>query len=823
MFLTLKCSAKKRSLYRLTGRNFENGIPPLKIGKSISNRQRKKGGTAGLNTSVGLNVQRKEAWDKVTGQAAYTDDLPVSGTLCARLCVSPVGHARILSIDTAKAEALEGVRAVVTGRDCPELFGVLLRDRPALAQGKARYAGEPVAIVVAVDEPAAQRGVGLVEVSYESLPVLLNASQALMPGAALVHEHPEQYQKEMTDLYPRAGTNVASSYRIRKGNAAAALEGCEVKISKRFSLPPSDHLAMEVRAARAEIGADGTVHITTSSQSPYAVRTQLSDALGIPAGQIQVLVPFVGGGFGGKASVMPEILAYLAARKVNGRAVRLVLSREQDMESAPCRLGLEAEVTLGADRSGQLRAAQISFYLDCGAYADISPYMAKAAAADCTGPYRIENLSCEAMCVYTNHTYATSYRSFSHESYAFCMERAMDILARELHTDPLELRLMNALRPGDLTPTRVECTRSLIGDLPACIRKLKTLSNWDGGQAAPIKPHTVKAMGAACFWKAPNPPTDAVSGALITFNSDGTLNLNTGVVEMGSGSQTHLAQILAEKLKLDASQVHVSMGVDTRLAPKHWKTVASLTLYMAGQAVVRAADDLLAQLRQNGAAVFRRSPDEIEVVGGRVFVRDNPAAYVLLKDIAEGFKAQDGSSLGEPVLGRGGFMLKGLSQLDPVTGRGKTGPAWTVGAQAVELELDTETYTYRVLSASTVMDVGKVINPAAMEAMVAGGMAMGLSMASREAFFYDDAGVPTTPNLRTYKLLHIGQEPDYRTGFVETPQQDAPYGVRSFFEHGIIGIPAALGNALAAALGKEVSRLPLTPETLWRLSGEGGV
>ncbi|MEL7603514.1 MAG: molybdopterin cofactor-binding domain-containing protein, partial [Bacillota bacterium] len=247
----------------------------------------------------------------------------------------------------------------------------------------------------------------------------------------------------------------------------------------------------------------------------------------------------------------------------------------------------------------------------------------------------------------------------------------------------------------------------------------------------------------------------------------------------------------------------------------HWKTVASLTGYMAGNAVMRAADDLIAQLRNNGALAFGCSEEEIEVTRGRVYRRDNPENFISFGDIVNGYTAPDGTSIGEPALGRGGFMLKGLTTLDPRTGKGKTGPAWTLGAQMVEIEVDVSEYTYRILSANTVIDIGKVINPDAMRSMVMGGMAMGVSMASREAYHYDENGALSTPNLRTYKLLHIGQEPLYRVDFVETPQEDSPYGVRSFSEHGIIGIPAALGNALSAALHHEVNRLPLTPEMLW--------
>lgn len=770
--------------------------------------------------AIGKNIQRKEAWDKVTGKARYTDDLPETGILSARLLTSKYAHARILHIDISEALELNGVKSVLTGSDCPELFGPLVLDRPALARDVVRYAGEPVAMVVAKDEPTAEQAVRLIKVEYEQLPVILTPLQALADGAYLIHSKTNGYRKVSTDIYPEAGTNIASRYRMRKGDIKEAFDRCEFIVRQRFFLPPSDHLAMEVRTARAEISSEGAVLITTSSQSPYAVQNQISKAFLIPSGQIHVHVPFVGGGFGGKAPVTLEILAVLASRSVGGKAVRVTIPREQDMVSAPCRIGLEADIRIGANKEGIIQAMELTYFLDCGAYTDISPYMTKAIAVDCTGPYHVENLSCDAMCVYTNHTYATSYRSFARESCTFCIERAMDMLARKCALDPLELRIKNAIRPGSLTPSQVLCTPSLTGDLTQCLNKVKLLSEWDGGNAVTIKQDTVRAKGIACLWKTETPPTDAVSGALITFNPDGSVNLITGVVEMGSGGQTHLAQILAEKLRIDPKQVHVVMEVDTRAAPKHWKTVASMTEYMAGHAVVRASDDMIEQLRINGAQALGCPAEEIEVANGRVYSRKNPENFIAFKDIVHGYKAPDGSSIGEPVLGRGGFMLKGLTALDPQTGKGKTGPAWTLGAQVVEVEADLKTCTYRIISASTVMDVGRVINPESMRSMVAGGMSMGISMASREAFSYNAEGIPQAPNLRTYKLLHIGQEPDFRVSFVETPESESPYGVRSYSEHGIIGMAAALGNALSAAFGAEFTSLPLTPEKLWRVLSE---
>ncbi|MEA4871749.1 MAG: molybdopterin cofactor-binding domain-containing protein, partial [Synergistaceae bacterium] len=307
----------------------------------------------------------------------------------------------------------------------------------------------------------------------------------------------------------------------------------------------------------------------------------------------------------------------------------------------------------------------------------------------------------------------------------------------------------------------------------------------------------------------------------VTCNPDGSFNLHTGGVEMGSGGQTLLAQIFAEKLKIDASLVHTVLPVDTRTSPEHWKTVASMTAYMAGNAVERAADDIIAQFRHTGALVFGCSESEVEVAHSRVYRKKNPEQFLQYKDVVAGYKSKEGESIGEPVFGRGGFMLKGLSKLDRITGEGRPGPSWTVGAQVVEVEADREEMSYRILSATTVLDAGCVINPKAMREMVAGGMAMGLSLASREAFEFEENGVLMTPNLRTYKLMHIGAEPEYRVGFVETPEEGAPHGTRKFTEHGIIGMPAALSNALSAAFEVDIDTLPLTPEMLWEKKLEG--
>lgn len=774
-----------------------------------------------IKTGIGVSVVRKEAWDKVSGDAKYTNDFYSTGSLTAKIVTSTCSHGIILHIDTEKARALPGVRAIITGNEFPVLCGPLLRDRPPLAQGKVRYYGEPVALVVAENEFIASQAVFLIQVEYEPLPVVNAPSEAIRPGAVLIHEHLVGYQTAEKDICPEPGTNICDRRKIRKGDLQKGFSECGVIEEASFTLPQSDHIAMEPRAAQAKILADGTVLIRSSSQSPYEVRTELCHVFGLEEGKVIVKVPFVGGGFGGKAPVQLEFLAYMASKAVGGKEVRIANSRENDMVSSPCRMGLQATIKLGASPDGMLKAVQMIYQIDTGAYSDIGPRLAKAIAVDCTGPYHIENVWCDALCLYTNHPYATSFREFGHASYTFCMERMMDKLARRLQMDPAAFRERNALAPNQTTPTQVKATLSSIGSLPACIQKLKELICWSEGERIPLPGDKIRAKGIACFWKNSVPQVNAVSGVFLTFNEDGSINLNCGCVECGPGMKTTAAQILSEKLNMDINRIDVNMGVNTKYSPKHWKTVASMTTFMVGRAVLRAADDALRQLKNLAAAILRCPPENLYVAEEMVRVKSDPALFLSFRDLVHGYQYANGNAVGGQILGRGSFIMSDLNDLDKETGKGKPGPYWTVGAQAVEIEFDRKEYAYRLIKAATVIDAGKILNPKMAEALLKGGMCMGLGLGSRESFQYGPDGKALDTSLRSYKVLHFGETPQYLTGFVETPQLDSPYEARGLAEHGIIGIPAALGNALSLAAGAEMDKLPLVPETIWAIK-QGG-
>ncbi|MBI6872066.1 xanthine dehydrogenase family protein molybdopterin-binding subunit [Clostridium aciditolerans] len=769
---------------------------------------------------IGKSVPRKESLDKVTGAARYTDDYDIPGLLHARMVTSPYAHAKIKSIEYANALKASGVRAVLTGQYFPQLIGSTIVDRPPIAIDKVRYNGEPVAVVVADSEAEAEKAAQLIKVEYEALPVVNSPREAIRKDAPLVHEKLGEY-KIIDEAFPEANTNIANRTKIRKGDIKKGWSKSEVTVEASFSFPPSDHAAMETRSVRAEILPDGKVIIYSASQAPFVIKKLISYFFKVDPGKVIVNVPLVGGAYGGKTAIQLEFIAYLCSKAVGGRQVKLTNTREEDLITSPVHIGLDAKIKLGCTKAGKLTAAEITYLFDGGAYSDRAVIISRAAGVDCTGPYNIENIWCDSLCLYTNHPYASAFRGFGHPELTFPIERTMDILANKLGMDPLELRLRNAIIPGDTSPTQTLLNKSNLGNLPKCIQRLAELIHWEEGKLVETQDGKVRAKGISCFWKNSNTALNAGGGAILTFNPDGSINLICGAVELGQGTKTALAQILAEKMKMNVDQIHVVMEVNTQTAPDHWKTAASRSILLVGRAILRAAEDAINQLSRIGAIALRCSPDELDVGGGRVFLSDNPEMGIEISKIAFGYTYPNGNSVGGQVIGRGSYVLKHLTILDPETGKGNPGPEWTVGAAAVEVEFDKKEYTYKIIKAACVVDAGKVINAEAAKGQISGGMNLGLSFASRESFLFTDKGIIQNKQLRTYKILRFGENPEYLVAFIETPQIDAPYGARGIGEYGVIGMPAALANSLSNAAQVSLNQLPLIPELIWKAKGGG--
>ncbi len=768
---------------------------------------------------IGKSIPRTDARDKVSGRTRYTDDSWLPGMLHAAVVSSVHAHADIASIDTEAARKMPGVRGVFTGADFPVLVGLYLGDKPPLAQGRVRYFGEPVAVVVADTERQALAASRKIAVDYRALPVLHSPKEALSPEAPVLHPRMEEYV-HIPAILPEPGSNIANRTKIRKGNVDDAFSEAEVIVEGEFEFPPADHAAMEPRITIAEIQKNGQVIIRTSTQSPYGVRIIMSRCLAIPIHKITVIAGPVGGGFGGKAGIQLEPLAYLLSRELEGRPVRLANTREQDLVGSPGAPGLNSRVKLGARSDGTLLAAEIEYLFDSGGYADYAVNVSRAAAYSCSGPYRIPNIRTDSLCVYTNHPFATAYRGFGHIEMSYSIERGMDLLAEKLGMDPLELRLKNAVQPGDRTPSN-NVLDGNTGDLKECLRRAAAAVEWSKGTHSRVEEHLVRAKGISAFWKAPAIPTFTDASAVLSFNEDGSCNLVTGAMEIGQGTLTGLAQIVAEALKMDPEMVYVVPEVMTDRSTHDWTTAASRTLFMVGRAALGAVEDAVAQLKQVASGPLRCPVEDLRVADGRVYLADDPDNGLPLSEVCLGYVYPNGNAVGGPVIGRGRYIARHLSRLDPETGEGRPGLEWTLGAEAVEVEVDLRDGSYRILKSACAMDVGKVINPALARGQIVGAMAMGIGYTTREAFDFDGRGRVLNNKLRDFKILRYGEHPEYVVDFVETPQQDGPFGARGLGEQGIIGMPGALASAFSRAVGAQLHRLPITPEYLWAEGGRG--
>ena len=763
---------------------------------------------------IGKSFPRKDGLDKVYGRQSYVNDSNPPGLLYVALKVSSHAHAKIVSMDTAEAIKASGVRAVLTGEDLPFSLGLYLGDKPPLARGKVRHYGEPVAAVIADSEEEAREATKLIKVEYEQLPLIKSPRAALAADAVLIHEAMGEYN-HIPAILPEKGSNIANRTKIRKGNIVKGFEEAEVVIEESFSFPPGDHVAMEPRVTIASINPDGQVILHSATQAPFVVRSLMSTFFNIPVGKITVIAPPIGGGFGGKAGIQLEALAYLLSKAVGGRPVKLVNTREQDLVSSPGHIGLEATVKLGCKKDGQLVAAELTYLFDSGAYADYAVNVSRAAAIACTGPYNIPNVWCDSLCVYTNHPFATAYRGFGHIELAFAIERALDILAEALSIDPVELRLINAIQKGDTTPTQSIMDENT-GDLRECIRRVTNLMDWKDGDRIVISENIIRAKGIGCLWKAPAMPTNTDAGAILTFNEDGSMNLQCGITEIGQGTKSTLAEIIAEGLKTTPDKVHVVMEVNTQTSPHDWATAASRSLMMAGKAALEAVEDVKNQIKKTAAAVLRCPEADLEIANDRVFIKDEPSIGLMIRDVALGYVYPNGNAIEGQVIGRGRYISRRITGVDPETGQGHPALEWTMGAEAVEVEVDLSDYSYKILKSACVMDVGKVINPALARGQIVGSMSMGLGYASSEGFIFNSREQVVNDDLRSFKVMRYGEEPEYLVDFVETPQGDGPFGARGLGEQGVIGIPGALANALSRAVQSPLNQLPLTPESIWK-------
>jgi CO/xanthine dehydrogenase Mo-binding subunit/aerobic-type carbon monoxide dehydrogenase small subunit (CoxS/CutS family) len=767
---------------------------------------------------VGGEANRVDAMAKVTGSATFVHDMTLPGMLHARILTSPHAAAKIRKIDTSKARSMPGVRAVLTGTDLPYKVGLYMQDKDVLARGVVRHQGEAVAAVAAETVEQARAACEAIEVDYEPLAAVLDAHAGIKPGAPVVHPDLANYSWMKGVFFPEAGTNVAHHQKIRKGDVARGLAEADRVFEFRFENPPVQHVPLETHTAIATARADGEVEIITSAQSPFAVRYLFCHTFDMPLHKVRVKVPYVGGGFGGKAGIHLEPLVYCLSKAAHGRPVKIVATREEEFNTLPSRQGLNSVVKTGVTKDGKITALEIEYLWDAGAYADYGVNVGRAAAYSGAGPYSVPNCKLDSLVIYTNKIFGTAYRGFGHLEVLWGIERNMDMVARAIGMDPAEFRRRNLLRPGETTITG-ELITEHHGRPDECLRLVTEAIGWDPAQRAakPVGPGSgkVRAKGIAMLHKAPAMPTFTSSSASILFNSDGTANVLVSGVDYGQGTYTALAQIAADELCLPLDRIKVPWDCDTDFTPYDWQTVASRFSVMGGNAVIEAAQDCMRQIRGVAGQVFHAPPEQIECADGKVWVRGRPDRTLDYKQIVIGYTYPDGTSIGGPVLGRGRYIATGLTNLNPETGQGIPALNWTYGAHGVDLEVDTDTGHIKVFKIVSAFDVGKVLNMQQCRTQVVGGVIQGLGSAVLEKFVFKD-GRLLNNSFTDYKIPTAKDIPvEMQQFFVETPHPQGPYGARGIAEHPMISVPSAIGNAVANATGVEFFELPLDPERVY--------
>ncbi len=732
--------------------------------------------------------------------------------LHAAMLHSPHASARIIEIDPADAYTVPGVRAILTGADLDYRLGLYLRDKRILARDVVRYQGEPVVAVAADSLDAAREACRRIKVCYEEQPAVLDPRDALEPDAPLVHPDLDSYDRMSQVFFPKAGTNIAHHQKIRKGDFEVARATADAVLVSDFANPPVQHVPMETHASIAQALPNGRMEIWTSSQSPYTVRHLMSICFGLPHAAIRVHVPFVGGGFGGKAGLGLEPLAYVLSHAAGGRPVKVVATREEEFNTLPSRQGLHSTIEIAASNDGDIVALKATYRWDAGAYADYGVNVGRAAAYSGAGPYSIDHCWIDSFVVYTNKIFGTAFRGFGHLEVLWGIERAIDKMARQLEMDPVAFRRRNLLREGDTTITGEPFTAGH-GNPEACLDAVAEAIDWSQPRSAPSAAHKRRGKGIAMLHKAPAMPTYTSCSAVIKLDEDGAADVLVSGVDYGQGTYTVLRQIAADELHMDVDKVHVTWECDTALTPYDWQTVASRFAYMGGNAVIEAAADCMRQLKTVAAAALGVAPERIVCNGGQAQPVDEPDRALPYGRLSLGFTFPDGHSIGGPIIGHGRYIATGLTHLDPETGQGRPAQFWTYGAHAVDLEVDVQTGEVEILRIATALDAGKVLNPKLCTGQVIGGVVQGLGSALWEGFRFDEEGRMLNPSFVDYKIPTARDLPgEIIPILLENPQPGGPYGARGVAEHPMISVPSAVGNALFDACGLEFDQLPLSPE-----------
>jgi len=747
-------------------------------------------------TTVGKSVPRLGAVERLKGKPIFSADLELDAPLVLKVLRSTRNHARIVNIDTVRAVRVEGLVRIFTAADVPgrNLTGIINKDRPLLAVDKVRCIGDAIALVAARSEAAADEALRAIDLTYEDLPAVSDPEAALMDDAPQIH--------------PKG--NLLFTRTVRKGDAEKGFSKCRLVVEKTYQTSYLEHTYLEPDAGAGRVDRDGSLVIFASTQNPHYDHAEVVSLLGVEDDRVRIIQAATGGGFGSKLDLNVQGFIGLALYHLR-RPVRFVYTREEVFLASAKRHPLTITMRTGVDKDGRLQAMEARILCDTGAYSSYGVAVASRAAIHATGPYEIENVAVESLCVYTNNPVAGAMRGFGVPQIAFAHESQLDLLAAKLGMDPLEMRRLNALEPGSKTATGQTLEASV--GMAECLEAIRP--HFDGTRArlAGLKSSPYKrsglGLGAMCYGIG-NTGVQNPATARIELDPDGSVCLYTGCADIGQGSTTVLVQIASEVLGLSPEDIGVVVG-DTKKTSNAGATSASRQTYISGNAVKDAAGKLADALLTEAVDVLKVSKKSLTLTSGFVADARDPERKVPFAKLAARARKK-----GLPLTWQGFFDPETVP-LDPETGQGIPYATYAFACHLALVTVDVLTGEVSVEKIVAAHDVGKAIHPEGIRGQIYGGVAMGIGFALMEEFIPQ-----ATESMKDYHIPTCRDMPEIVPIIVESAEPTGPFGAKGVGEPALIPTAPAVLNAIADALGERIYDLPANLERVLAASIESG-
>lgn len=749
---------------------------------------------------VGKSVPRLEGKGVVTGQLKYAFDLSFPNMLVGKMLRSPHAHAKIISIDISKAQALPGVKAIVTSRDTfqikfgsNEYFFPHTVDQMALESDKVRYIGDEIAGVAAIDEETADQALKLIDVKYEILPGVFEIEEAIKPGAPQIHE---------------SMNNIAVILPVNFGNPERVMKEAHYVREDKFWCPVAHPSPMEPHVCIGQWETyTNKITLWSSSQAPFKVREALAKTLKLDLNDVRVIKMPTGGGFGGKLEMLPmDFTACLLSKKAGGLPVKITLTREEEFTTTRRKHGMIYRVKTGVKKDGTILAMTGEVLADGGAYCSYGPTVLAAAMMRIFMVYKLQHFRMTGYRVYTNNPISGAMRGFGGVQSGFAIESHMDMIAQAIGMDPIDFRLKNITEPNMVTINKMILRTN---GLKECIDKARAASGWDEKRGK--MKHLKRGIGigiAADVMGSKMYKSHESAGAIVKVEEDGSVYLFTGAADTGQGANTALSQIAAHELGVSFSRIKCKAG-DTEITPFDTGSFASRVTFISGNAALLGARDAKNQILEIVAKELNLNIDDIDIRAEHVLVKKDGRK---LMNFDKALELCYSFNYGKQIIGRGSYNPK-TTPIDFRTGEGNVSGSYGFEAQIAEVEVDTDTGEVKLLELWDAHDIGKAINPQSVEAQIEGSLAMGIGYT-----FYEDLrfknGRVLNPNFAGYRVPRSIGIPKMNTIMIETNDPEGPFGAKGMGEASLLPTSAAIANAVEDAIGVRLWDLPITPEKI---------